>query len=189
MAQVIALHELLQPLAPLEPLAPPSRDWRFTAQMYKTSMCRYYTRRGGCRRGAACAFAHGVGESRVAPDLTKTSLCSAWKSRTCSRAARDCPFAHGFTDLRTTQCFRSHKLLEPKELKVRKVRDEEARKGSVPMRAQRTQRTQRTQRLSAQAACDLVRWASEDVQSRGDALRGDSMAAVLLESLPTHYED
>jgi hypothetical protein len=152
--------------------------------MYKTSMCRYYTRRGGCRRGAACAFAHGVGESRVAPDLTKTSLCSAWKNRTCSRTARDCPFAHGFKDLRTTPCFGSNKLLEPKELKVRKVLDEETRKGSVPARANGTQ-----QRLSAQAACDLVRWASEDVQSRGDALRGERMAAVLLESLPTHYED
>ena len=193
MAQIIALHELL----------PHDRDWRFMVQMYKTRMCRYYTRSGGCRRGSACAFAHGAGESRAAPDLTKTSLCSAWRNRQCDRMAKDCPFAHGFSDLRVTPCFKPHKFLHSKAREIRKVREHRettrAREVSEVREAHEVREANEVREahevrevrhgLSVQDAWELVRWASEDVPGRGSALRGERMATLLAESLPAFYED
>lgn len=78
---------------------------RFRSQMWKTEMCRFYSRGKTCSKGNACPFAHARTEKQGRPDLTKTSLCRNWMSGCCEFEAKDCKFAHGEEDRRYTQLY------------------------------------------------------------------------------------
>lgn len=97
-------------LAPL----PSPVDTLCQLQFYKTTLCRYFGRPGGCEKGAACGFAHGTAELRTRPDLTKTSICKAWQAGTCLLPAEACCFAHGENDRKTTDLFNT--VLAPRHL-------------------------------------------------------------------------
>lgn len=75
----------------------PSGQWHvlFT----KTQLCKF-NRRGRCRRGVECQFAHSDKEKRSTPDLSKTVLCRLWRQGACPHTAELCSFAHGLAELR-----------------------------------------------------------------------------------------
>ncbi|CAK0850094.1 unnamed protein product, partial [Prorocentrum cordatum] len=76
-----------------------SRDLAAKSLFKKTTLCRFYSLRGGCERGSACPFAHGKEEMRSKPDLTKTSLCKLWAKGRCPFESWQCPWAHGAHEL------------------------------------------------------------------------------------------
>ncbi|EPT24636.1 zinc finger (CCCH type) motif-containing protein [Toxoplasma gondii ME49] len=69
-------------------------------QFFKTKICPWY-HKGGCDRGLACQFAHGLSELRECPDLRKTSLCPNVK-RGGSCTIPGCHYAHRVHELRAT---------------------------------------------------------------------------------------
>ncbi|KEP60041.1 UNVERIFIED_CONTAM: zinc finger (CCCH type) motif-containing protein [Hammondia hammondi] len=69
-------------------------------QFFKTKICPWY-HQGGCDRGLACQFAHGLSELRECPDLRKTSLCPNVK-RGGSCTIPGCHYAHRVHELRAT---------------------------------------------------------------------------------------
>uniref|UniRef100_A0A7S4SV40 C3H1-type domain-containing protein n=1 Tax=Alexandrium monilatum TaxID=311494 RepID=A0A7S4SV40_9DINO len=77
--------------------APCQREW--------TRTCRFYAE-GRCRKGRACAFAHGRAELWPLPDLTNTKLCSrALRAGACDREG--CTFAHSGEELRSPPCVKT----------------------------------------------------------------------------------
>lgn len=78
---------------------------RFRSQMYRTEMCRFVDKPGGCPKGAACGFAHSNEELNPRPDLRKTSICSAWLTGTCRLPKERCGFAHGDEDRKYTALY------------------------------------------------------------------------------------
>ncbi|CAE7568379.1 CPSF4 [Symbiodinium natans] len=69
------------------------------AQLSKTKMCMQH-RRGLCKEGNCCRFAHSADQLRPAPDLAKTAICRAFSRGMCAEA--DCKFAHGEQELRVS---------------------------------------------------------------------------------------
>lgn len=82
-----------------------SQNARLRAQLWKTEMCRYKLRRGKCRAGQACPFAHNERELQSRPDLKKTSLCRLWVTGACD--VDECPFAHGSEELKVASALGS----------------------------------------------------------------------------------
>mmetsp|Transcript_53634 Transcript_53634/g.141357 ORF Transcript_53634/g.141357 Transcript_53634/m.141357 type:complete len:313 (-) Transcript_53634:51-989(-) len=78
---------------------------RFRSQMYRTEMCRFFTKPEGCPKGAACGFAHSLEELNSRPDLKKTSICRSWAAGKCSLPAEQCGFAHGDQDRKYTALY------------------------------------------------------------------------------------
>eukprot|EP01066_Platyproteum_vivax_P008211 Platyproteum_vivax@DN3395_c0_g1_i2.p1 len=69
-------------------------------QFFKTKLCRAY-RKGKCKLGDRCVWAHSEDELRPVVDLRKTSLCKAHVEGVCKD--RNCKYAHGAQELRSTQ--------------------------------------------------------------------------------------
>jgi len=76
---------------------PPARG-----QYLKTKMCGYY-KKGVCRFGTDCPYAHSKRELLPSPDLAKTRLCCPFLRGKCTYAK--CKFAHGYKELRSTDKF------------------------------------------------------------------------------------
>jgi len=79
---------------------------KFRRQFNKTQLCRFH-RRGQCRKGESCQFAHGLVDVRAVPDLTKTAICQQWARNSCPLLASQCRFAHGAADRRVTEAFKA----------------------------------------------------------------------------------
>mmetsp|Transcript_52005 Transcript_52005/g.96261 ORF Transcript_52005/g.96261 Transcript_52005/m.96261 type:complete len:488 (+) Transcript_52005:182-1645(+) len=79
---------------------------KFRRQFNKTQLCRFH-RRGQCRKGESCQFAHGLTDVRAVPDLTKTAICQQWARNCCPLPASQCRFAHGAADRRVTEAFKA----------------------------------------------------------------------------------
>lgn len=67
-----------------------------------TKMCIAFLRRGECKAGTSCRFAHSSDDLRPPPDLTKTRLCHRFIRGQCRGS---CRFAHGLEELRSTGQF------------------------------------------------------------------------------------
>lgn len=78
---------------------------KIRSQFFKTQVCRFH-RKGYCRNGGNCAFAHGDDNVAPPPDLTKTSLCTRWVRGECPLPSHECVFAHGHQELRVTETFK-----------------------------------------------------------------------------------
>lgn len=83
-----------------------ARDVLFRSQFRKTELCTFFES-GGCEKGLACRFAHGVEQLQQAPDLKKTSICKLWEEGRCPHADQPelCCRAHGELELRSTGAF------------------------------------------------------------------------------------
>mmetsp|Transcript_42984 Transcript_42984/g.68094 ORF Transcript_42984/g.68094 Transcript_42984/m.68094 type:complete len:182 (+) Transcript_42984:101-646(+) len=64
----------------------------------RTQLCAFWAR-GNCKRGAACAFAHGEEQLRESPNLSKTKICKSFQRGECM-SGDGCTFAHRREDLR-----------------------------------------------------------------------------------------
>lgn len=64
----------------------------------RTQLCAFWAR-GSCKRGAACAFAHGEEQLRESPNLSKTKICKNFQRGDCE-LGDGCTFAHRREDLR-----------------------------------------------------------------------------------------
>jgi hypothetical protein len=62
----------------------------------KTKLCAYFARKGRCKAGAKCDFAHSADELQGAPDLYRTRMCA--KGSGCEDP--ECAFAHSAEELR-----------------------------------------------------------------------------------------
>jgi len=71
-------------------------------QLRKTRFCYFY-RKGMCKYGSKCTFAHQEQELLSAPDLRKTRVCKAFLAGGCNDDT--CNFAHGSEELRATDIF------------------------------------------------------------------------------------
>ena len=71
-------------------------------QLRKTRFCSFY-RKGICKYGSKCTFAHQEKELLSAPDLRKTRVCKAFLAGGCNDDT--CNFAHGSEELRATEIF------------------------------------------------------------------------------------
>jgi len=72
--------------------------------LWKTRMCTFFMRHGGCRQGDSCIFAHGPQELREAPDFTRTAICpDLLRTGVCPREGekRGCAYAHSREELRS----------------------------------------------------------------------------------------
>ncbi|CAE7257306.1 zfs1 [Symbiodinium natans] len=97
----------------------------------RTQLCSFWVR-GACKRGAACAFAHGESQLRETPDLSKTKICKNFQTGTC-QLGELCSFAHCRDELRSLRPKRasSSVLVEvPRSTKVREG-SEEVRQGGA----------------------------------------------------------
>eukprot|EP00439_Symbiodinium_sp_Y106_P068722 s713_g11.t1 len=65
----------------------------------RTQLCTFWVR-GACKRGSACAFAHGEAQLRDSPDLSKTKICKKFQTGTCP-LGEECTFAHCREELRS----------------------------------------------------------------------------------------
>ncbi|CAE7629152.1 ZFP36L1 [Symbiodinium pilosum] len=95
----------------------------------KTQLCSFWVR-GACKRGAACAFAHGESQLRETPDLSKTKICKMFQTGACE-LGESCTFAHCREELRSLRPKRasSNVLVEVKRLAA-KVRSANSAAGS-----------------------------------------------------------
>jgi len=75
----------------------------FEGQFFKTRICSFW-KKGACRRGRHCKYAHGEREMNAPPDLTNTSIC---KQMLAYGHCKDdgCPYAHATSELRSTKTF------------------------------------------------------------------------------------
>jgi len=65
---------------------------------HKTKLCMFH-REGGCKRGAACQFAHGITELQLLPNLCQTKVCPSIEAGgSCEEP--ECSFAHDANQLR-----------------------------------------------------------------------------------------
>lgn len=86
----------------------PQARAKHAAQLQKTVMCRFYLA-GNCRKGSACAYAHGTSDMRHKPDLACTSICPEMQE-TGNCTNPDCRYAHENSELRTTSMFLKSKF-------------------------------------------------------------------------------
>lgn len=70
-----------------------------TRALEKTRLCDFFLR-GGCRRGAACSFAHGCEQLRPQPDLFRTQLCAGFATKGECAFGDRCRFAHSADEVR-----------------------------------------------------------------------------------------
>uniref|UniRef100_A0A0G4I582 C3H1-type domain-containing protein n=1 Tax=Chromera velia CCMP2878 TaxID=1169474 RepID=A0A0G4I582_9ALVE len=72
----------------------------FPDHHYRIKMCPYL-KKGECKNGENCKFAHSSEELRPPPSsLTKTKMCPHFLEGTCALSRDLCPLAHGEEDLR-----------------------------------------------------------------------------------------
>lgn len=90
------------PSSALGALAPGASPMLPAASLDKTRMCRFF-RKGLCRRGEACTFAHGQRQLRPQPDLWRTQWCMDFVAQGSCRFEDGCRYAHSDEELRAPQ--------------------------------------------------------------------------------------
>jgi hypothetical protein len=77
---------------------PPLPKTQLGSMLTKTTFCKHF-RRGYCRFGDKCSYAHESAELMRKPNLTKTRMCTHFMNGRCRHD--NCKFAHGAAEMQT----------------------------------------------------------------------------------------